>query len=59
MNSNLHAGFLQIQFTATSRRLVYLVYSLRSNISLRLISYYKAAGERAKLATNLTESKYD
>lgn len=36
-----------------------LVYSLRSNISLRLISYYKTAGERAKVATNLTQSKYD
>ena len=37
MNSNLHSVFLHIQFTATSRRLVHLVYSLGSNIFLRPI----------------------
>ena len=37
MNSNLHFVFLHIQFTATSRRLVHLVYSLGSNIFLRPI----------------------
>ena len=37
MNSNLHSVLLHIQFTATSRRLVHLVYSLGSNIFLRPI----------------------
>ena len=37
MNSNLHAGFLHIQFTATSRCFVYLggVYMTRGRLSPR------------------------
>ena len=56
MNSNLIAGFLD---KVTSKRFLYLVHSLRLNIFLRHVSYYRAAGKRAKVATNLTQFKYD
>ena len=34
-------------------------FSLRSNISFGLISYYKTAGKRAKVTTNVMQLKYD
>ena len=57
-NCNLHAGFLHLP--ATSGALfTYFIRLVQIYISLRLISYYKAAGERAKVATNLKQSKDD